>query len=117
MKHGERLVAAARQGLLPLVIWALHFFFAYAAVAVACDAGFAHVGALLLGATALAVVVLAALAFSAWRALRQDGLLAGVRLGAAVLALVGVSWAALPMPLLPPCGGVVQPSSPARTPA
>jgi hypothetical protein len=114
MKHGERFVAAARQGLLPLVIWALHFFFAYGAVAAACDAGFAHVGALLLGATALAVVALSALAFSAWRALRDGGLLAGARLGAAVLALVAVLWAALPVPWLPPCGGVV---TLARTPA
>lgn len=89
----------------PLAVWAAHFLFCYAAVAVACQRGLGSPRAVLLAASLLAAVVLAAMAWRAYRGLRAAprSTRCAVRFGAAVLALVAVAWTTLPVPLLPAC--------------
>jgi len=101
-------------GLLPLLVWALHFAFCYTATAAGCVALLRHeaaftaegLSALLGGATALAAVAECLLLLHACRGVRRAprDLLPAVRLAGALIALVGILWAGLPVALLPPCG-------------
>lgn len=113
----DRFLAGARQGVLPLLIWAAHFFLAYAFVAIGCRAGLDDVRVagmpaimlVLLGVSVLALGWLVGLVVAAVGGRRRDGArhptLVPVRLAAAVLALVGVLWTTVPMTWLPPCSG------------
>jgi predicted dienelactone hydrolase len=100
---GDRFVAHARQAVLPLLAWALHFGFCYVFVAAACRAQWEAplITGTLVAASALAGLWLAGLLAAALR--HRPG--RAVRAGASVLALLGVAWAALPVLVLPlpPC--------------
>lgn len=97
----------------PLLLWALHFFAAYAFAAVACDSGLAKMiwagqSAILLVlavATAAAFLMLLLLVARAVQLCRITPwqLLSGARLGLAVLALLGLAWVAVPLFVLPVC--------------
>jgi hypothetical protein len=99
-RAGDGFVAMVREGVLPLLVWGAHFGFAYVGVALSCVAGWApaHITALLLAGSALAVLWLAwlLLAATVWRPSWQRRV-RRVRAGAAVLALVAVLWATLPV--------------------
>jgi hypothetical protein len=101
-------LAASLQGLLPLLVWAAHFAFSYVFVALACMAplGRGTLSAVLLAATAAALIALAWMGVGAARLLARDPGATGpaVRLGGAVLALIAVAWTALPMVSLAACG-------------
>lgn len=91
-------------GMAPLVVWAAHFAFSYVAVAVACVGAPPDptvLRAVLLAATALAFVVIAALLWRAPSSLGGYAVLA--RRVSAVLSLIGVAWSGVPMLLLPVC--------------
>lgn len=96
-------------GSAPLLVWALHFFGAYAFVAVTCCSaladlqwlGLAAPRVLLLAGTALALGLIALLLVRGRR--RPAGLLRSAATGSAVLALAGVAWTTLPMMVLPVC--------------
>jgi len=115
MQRPDEFLYGARQGALPLLVWAAHFAFAYLFVALGCASS---VGELrFIGVSAitwvLLAVSLAALAWLAWiaattaRALLSvpapRDALAEMRLGAALLAGVGVLWTTLPIAMLPAC--------------
>lgn len=116
-------------GALPLLLWALHFTVCYTLAVVGCtDAEGGPTDALSPAATrtvvlAVSVPALAAAATLAWRACRRlrredSGLLATVRLAAAVLTLVGMAWTAVPV-LASACraGDGAGPATPAATAA
>jgi hypothetical protein len=105
--------AGVRSGTAPLLLWALHFAYCYAGVAIGCVAGWQR-GAVagwsplhwLLGlGSAAALAAAAVLLASAWRdaAVRDGGLLVRVRVVAAALALVGIGWTSAPVLVLPLC--------------
>jgi hypothetical protein len=96
-------------GTLPLLVWSLHFAFAYGLAAAQCTPAGLRPGGpdrtLLGGAT---LVAIGACAWLAWRARgvprRIDaGLLDWARLVLAVLALVAVAWTGVPLLLLAGC--------------
>jgi hypothetical protein len=90
-------------GMAPLMVWAAHFAFGYVAVAVACVGAPPDpqvLRAVLLGATALAFVWLAAMLC---RASSLDGYAQLMRRVGALLSLIGVAWSGVPMVLLPAC--------------
>lgn len=108
----DGFTASASRGVLPLVIWAAHFFASYASVEVACAlqlqrvtfGGVAALSIWLWILTAAAIASLLALTVAAFRHGRADAgsgsMQATVRIGAAILALVGVLWSAVPIALL-----------------
>ena len=108
----DGFTASASHGVLPLVIWAAHFFASYASVEVACALQLQHVALRGVAAlsiwlwilTAVATASLLALTVAAVRCGRADtdsgSMQATVRTGAAILALVGVLWSAVPIALL-----------------
>ncbi|MBL0726567.1 hypothetical protein [Piscinibacter sp. HJYY11] len=90
-------------GMAPLVVWAAHFAFGYVAIAVACVGAPPDpqgLRAVLLGATALAFLVLAAML---WRASSLNGHAQLMRRVGALLSLIGVAWSGVPVVLLPAC--------------
>ena len=96
-------------GTLPLLVWSVHFAFAYGLAAAQCTPAVMRPGGpdrVLLGAVTLAAV--GACAWLAWRARgvprREDaGLLDWARLVLAVLALVAVAWSGVPLLLVAGC--------------
>ncbi len=108
----DGFTASASRGVLPLVIWAAHFFASYASVEVACAlqlqrvtlGGAAALSIWLWILTAVATASLLALTVAAVRHGQADAgsrsMQATVQVGAAVLALVGVLWSAVPIALL-----------------
>jgi hypothetical protein len=111
MAH-ERFLARLAWASAPLWAWALHFFLAYALVAVGCDAGPgglrrlepATLRGLAVGTGLVAWLAIAACARSACRGRAVRGRLLDAALAlAALLAAVGVGWTLLPLLLLPPC--------------
>ena len=88
----------------PLVIWAVHFFAAYAVVAAGCGTSlqpFLRTGLLAAGAVAVA-----AIAWLLWhqRSARTLHRLGGAaRVGSGVLAGIGIAWTTLPLLLVPVC--------------
>ena len=111
-KIADGFTARALHGVLPLVIWAAHFFLSYASAEVACAL---HLQRVTLGGvsalsiwlwiiTAGAIAALVGLiVVTVWhgRADRESGnIQATVRIGAAILALVGVLWSAVPIAFL-----------------
>lgn len=92
-------------GSAPLLVWAAHFFFAYAAVAAGCGTPwqpFLRPGLLAISALALAAI--------GWLLCGERGrkglhrLLFATRIGNGLLAGVGVAWTTLPLLMLPVCG-------------
>ena len=114
----DGFAAGASHGVLALTIWAAHFFLSYASAEVTCAldlqrfmvAGIPAPSIWLWMLTAVAIVFLIALIVLAvlnerTRAVpTSGGTLATVRIGAAVLALVGVLWSAVPIVFAPLCG-------------
>jgi len=96
-------------GTLPLLVWSLHFAFAYGLAAAQCSPAGMRPGGpdrVLLGAVTLAAI--GACAWLAWRARevpRRDdaGLVDWARLVLAVLALVAVAWTGVPLLLVTGC--------------
>ena len=96
-------------GTLPLLVWSLHFAFAYGIASAQCTPAAMRPGGpdrVLLGAVTVAAI--GACAWLAWRARgvpwRDDaGLLDWARLVLAVLALVAVAWTAVPLLLVTGC--------------
>lgn len=97
----------------PLLLWALHFFAAYAFAAAACDSALAQTSwagqpailLILAVATAAIFLVIVLLVTRAARLCRIAPwrLLSGARLGLSVLALLGLVWVAIPLFVLPVC--------------
>ena len=93
----------------PLVVWALFFFGAHAAVAAGCeqrvDPQWLRGGLVVAGLFALAFAIVWLV--RACRALRRDpGLLAKARLLCALLAAIGIGWMLVPALVLAPCRAV-----------
>ncbi len=111
-KLGDGFTAGAFQSVLPMVIWATHFFVSYASAEVACALdlnrfallGVAAPSVWLWMISAAAIVTLLALTVRAVQAGRTGAesrsTAATVRIGAAILALVGVLWSAVPIALV-----------------
>lgn len=109
----DRFFPPSFDACAPLLLWALHFFVAYVFAAAACLTSLAE--AVWLGHPAIWVALLAWsfaallcalwLLFRARRACRDahDRLVSGVRMGCAVLALVGIAWTSLPLLMLSVC--------------
>ena len=111
-KLADGFTASALHGVLPLVIWAAHFFLSYASAEVVCTL---HLQRFTLGGvsapiiwlwiiSAAAIATLSVLTIIAVRHGRADSesgnTHATVRIGAAILALVGVLWSVAPIALL-----------------
>lgn len=101
-----------------LIVWFAHFSLIYAFTALACARGFAQVRVLGMGvvplaialATVLAVIVLAAIPWRAYRAGVRNGSAGELSLflrygatGLALLALVAVLWEGMAALFVPPC--------------
>jgi hypothetical protein len=95
---------AVMDGSLPLWIWAAQFAFCYGWAALACGAGMTAVWvrAPLVAASLVATVAIVWMLVRACRVSRE-GLLATVRGISALLALIGVVWAVVPVFVLPAC--------------
>jgi hypothetical protein len=114
----DGFAAGTSRGVLPLVIWAAHFFLSYASAEIACAldlqrvtlAGIPSPSIWLWMLTVAAIAFLIVLMVLAVqnekaRAVATSGsTLATVRVGAAILALVGVLWSAVPIVFAPLCG-------------
>jgi hypothetical protein len=98
-------------GILPLLVWSIHFAFTYGVAAAQCTPAGLRPGGpdrMLLGAVTVTVAAAGGCAWLAWRARavprRADaGLLDWARLVLAVLALVAVAWAGVPLLLVAGC--------------
>jgi len=108
-KIADGFAASAAFSVLPMVIWAAHFFLSYASAEAMCalslqNVAWRGVSALNLWLWSISAVAIAALVGLTVAAIRRGrvGAEAGnmqttVRLGAAILALVGVLWSAVPI--------------------
>jgi hypothetical protein len=115
-KLADGFAASALRGVLPLVIWAAHFFVSYASAEIACALDlqrFTLAGVALPTiwlwtvsvAAIAALVALAALAVRNGKAEAESGsTLVTVRIGAALLALTGVLWSTVAIVFAPLCG-------------
>lgn len=94
----DRLWPKTMAGVAPLLVWAAHFTFCYLFAAALCTPGRGRDWRwwVLCGVTVVALGAVAWLLRRAWRRGWQN-LLAQARLGSAVLALVGIAWASLPL--------------------
>ena len=111
-KLADGFTAGALHGALPMIIWAAHFFVAYASAEVACalqlhrfkPLGLSAPSLWLWAITAAAIAMLMVLTVRAVRnrraAAESGATQATVQIGAAVLALVGVLWSAVPIALV-----------------
>jgi hypothetical protein len=104
----ERLFARTFDVCAPLLLWALHLFGAYVFAATACASMPAEqVRLVLLAWSFIALACAVGLLIRAMyrrRHLVHARLLFGMRLGCAVLGVIGVGWTALPLLVLPSCG-------------
>jgi hypothetical protein len=100
----ERFFRAALRSMGPLLVWAAHFAFCYALIAFGCVAWGpqAPLRALVIGASVLAAAVIVLQGLRARRR-RSSPLAAPAQRWAALLALLGVVWAAMPALVLPVC--------------
>ena len=108
----RQLMLQTLRGVAPLLVWGVHFSVCYVLVGMACSPALFDAAAprrpILLGLTALAVLLCALLL---WRSVRALGpadegtpLRAWAAAGSALLALAGVLWTALPVFMLDGCG-------------
>lgn len=108
-KLTDGFTTGALYSVLPMVIWAGHFFVCYASAEVACALDLNRFTVLGVAAptiwlwiisaaaiTTLFIMVVRAVRYSAGDA-QSGSTAATVRIGAAVLALVGVLWSAAPI--------------------
>jgi hypothetical protein len=113
MKRDDDIFRHFLDATAPLLLWALHFFAAYAFAAAACDSALANkiwVGqpAILLILAIATTAVLLAMLLLLVRAVKLCRiapwqLLPGARLGLAVLGLLALAWVAVPLFILPVC--------------
>lgn len=112
-EFGDGFTPGTVRGVLPFVIWAAHFFLSYASVEVACARGLqlyrlAGVPTISLWLWAITALTIGALVLLTARAARnvsaESGTLAGVHLGASLMALVAVLWSVVPIAFAPLCG-------------
>ena len=111
-KIADGFTASVSHSVLPLIIWAAHFFLSYASAEVACAlhlqrftlGGVSALNIWLWSLSAVAIAALVVLTVVTARHDRADAkagnMQATVRIGAAILALVGVLWSAVPIVLL-----------------
>lgn len=108
MQTQDRLLGKMVWAVMPLLIWAAHFFFCYAWTAASCQRG-ADPSVALGVASALALGAGAALLARAVRRLcrapRPVRLIDWVHFGSAALALVAIAWTCVPMLMLDLCAG------------
>ena len=105
----DGFAVTALQGVLPLIVWAAHFFLSYASAEVACALGLqrfalGNVAALSVWLWVISAAAIATLLVLTVVAVRRVGAdaesgstQATVRIGAAILALIGVLWGAVPI--------------------
>lgn len=109
----ERFFSRSFDATLPMLVWAAHFFAAYAWTAGGCKTDWAYAMwgdwsamriVLLLG-TVCALALNAGLLMRAMRRYRShsERLMSGMRLGCGVLGIIGIAWTAVPMLVLPVC--------------
>jgi hypothetical protein len=109
----DRLFPLSFDACAPLLLWALHFFSAYAFAAASCLTPLAdmvwwgHSAIWIVLVTWTIAVLLCATwlmirAVREWRTTRRR-LLSGARFGCAMLGLVGIGWTALPLLMLSTC--------------
>lgn len=113
MQARDRFFQDALDASAPLLLWALHFFVVYIFVALSCGSTLVDAtlfGRPLIESVCLALTVLALLivAGSLWRAIgycRLDAhsLLPLVRLGCAMLGMIGILLTSVPMFILSAC--------------
>lgn len=108
-KLADGFTTAAWHGALPLLVWAAHFLVSYASAEVACVLhldrfrvlGVSATNLWLWTITAAAIALLIVLTGRAMRYRRAEAesgaTQALIQMGAAVLALVGVLWSAVPI--------------------
>ena len=100
----ESFFARLWAGSAPLVIWAVHFFAAYAVVAAGCGSTLQpYLRPGLFGAGALALAAIGWLVWRQRRARTLHGVGGAARIGSAVLACIGIAWTTLPLLLVPVC--------------
>ncbi len=111
-KIADGFTASALHSVLPMVIWAAHFSLSYASAEVVCAlqlqrftlAGVSALNIWLWSLSAVAIAALVGLTVVTARYSRADAksgnMQATLRIGAAILALVGVLWSAVPIALL-----------------
>lgn len=108
MNIGERLFSRLAYGCAPLLVWAAHFAFLYGLAGAQCSALLARAGPstwMMWLASALAAAACLLMLWRARGAMRTGSALADqARAVSALLALVGVAWATLPLLLLDGCG-------------
>lgn len=106
---GEHFFRRLLRGILPLLVWLLHFAFCYGLAAYQCTPAAMREGGpdrTLLGAATVAALVVCA--WLTWRArgvpMRRDaGLLEWATFLMAALSLVAVTWNAVPVLLVAGC--------------
>ena len=108
-KTAHGFAVTALHGVLPLIVWAAHFFLSYASAAVACALGLqrfalGNVAALSVWLWVISAAAIATLLVLTVVAVRRVGAdaesgstQATVRIGTAILALIGVLWSAVPI--------------------
>jgi hypothetical protein len=104
MRTQDRLFSQTLHAVLPLLIWAAHFFFCYVYAAAACRGGGGNPTLLVVASLAAVVVAVALLARAAWRTVNAGApvrLLDWSTLVIASLALAGILWSSIPIAMLP----------------
>ena len=111
MNMRDRFFVRALHGVLPLLVWAAHFFASYALVAAQCSPAAITPGApslwMLAMLSAAALGLCALLLWRAWRDVRTPGgepaLHNWAALGSGIMGLMGVVWTSLPLLMLDGC--------------
>jgi hypothetical protein len=100
----QRFAATALGMSAGIIVWGVHFAAIYGVTAVACARGLPQLVAPAVGwSTAAAVAALAVILVRGWRRRHVFEQWLGAALAA--LALVAVVWEAIPVLVVPPCGG------------
>jgi len=111
-RRKEHFFARMWRGILPMLVWILHFAFCYGLAAAQCTPAGLRPGGpdlrLLGGATVVALLVCAWLAWRGRAVLvrhsgREHGLLDWIAFIGALLALVAVAWNGVPLLLVDGC--------------
>ncbi|HEY5799309.1 MAG TPA: hypothetical protein VIT92_03775 [Burkholderiaceae bacterium] len=107
MSAREPLGRLVLRGSAPLLIWGVHFFVSYVAVAAACTRHAAGPGLryALIAFSLVALGAVALLARRAWRHVRQQRLADYAVAAGATLAAIAIAWASVPLLLLDLCDG------------
>jgi hypothetical protein len=98
MRSQDRFFRQMMHAILPLLVWAAHFFFCYVYAAEACQRT-----ALVVVSLAAAIVAAALLAQAVLRISHAGGkprLLHHATLAIALLSLIGILWSCIPVAML-----------------